>query len=588
MVSVEAETLFRMNPLLYGDADKYIWIDSSFEEHRNAQCLFDYLLRRKIYVKGFASRSTNLIGLKMYNKNIFDMDTLDSAAVVFSDTNFRPYKAEVQSGVQKARILNLNDDKKDIYIWGSGITGDWVYQLLRENDFIVKCFVDSDVKKQGTFKHGLPVCEPEKLNDSGDDLIVIEALEKWRIVDENIRVKRWNRFYFCFEPMLTDITCNIDGVEKKLFKLSYFWMFHHFTGKKVYIYGNETIEREFAQYLRLLDYNFGGFLVDSVDNGESADCQYLEEILYEDNFYIWIYDKKGMNRLTELGLNCLSQWECNNLSWDVTLNRREGLDINLGYTSLVDDRYPGIIVYGKEKEENYKIAILGGSTSDGILYPFKSWPELLYEDLREKNVTIYNCAVSGYTSEQELIKLIRDVIPLKPDMIIVYDGANELGVNVEHPFSFLYMKKIFDFAKSHLEETMYMNPAQIVSEGINFRRKRFDEWLCNIRGMYALAAEYGIKFFSFCQPLLSCKKGKTIEEKNILLSMSSHQIDLWMKEYFRDNLKQREDIPEYIYDFTGIFDNISDVFMDICHMKNERGNKMIADKIKGVIYESIF
>lgn len=588
MINVEAKEFLIMNPLLFCDLDKYIWIDDSFEAHRNAQCLFDYLLRRNIYVKGFVSRSTRLVGLKMFNKNILDFDALDAIAMIFSDTNFRPCKVEVSAEIQKARVINLPHDENDIIIWGSGITGDWVYQLLRGNGFTVRCFVDADINKQGAFKYNLPICKPEKLDEFEEDIIVIEALEKWRFVDETIREKKWKRFYFCFEPMLTDITCSVGGTEKKLFRLSYFWMFHHFVGKKIYIYGNGAIEREFALYLKLMDYHFAGFLVDDMENCDDENCQYIEEILYEDNFFIWIYDKGKKHRLTEMGLKCLLQWECNEQPWDVTLNRREGLDINLGYTSLVDGKYPGIVVYGEEKEDNYKIAILGGSTSDGVYYPFKAWPELLYEDLKARGVTIYNCGVSGYSSEQELIKMIRDVIPLRPNMIIVYDGANELGVDVEHPFSFLYMKKVFDFAKRHVEEAVNVEYMQMVSEGIALQMKRFDEWLHNIRGMYALASEYGIRFFSFCQPLLSCKKGKSIAEKNILLSMPSHQIDLWSKEYFRKYLEQRKDIPDYIYDFTGIFDNVDDVFMDICHVKNEKGNRIIADRIKDVIYDTVF
>ena len=38
-------------------------------------------------------------------------------------------------------------------------------------------------------------------------------------------------------------------------------------------------------------------------------------------------------------------------------------------------------------------------------------------------MTLWNGGISGYTSTQELIKLLRDVLGLNPDMIIVYDGV---------------------------------------------------------------------------------------------------------------------------------------------------------------------
>lgn len=587
MGNIEASKLLVENPLLRGDDDIYIWINDAVEERRNAQFLFDYLLRKNIYVKGFASKSQQLIGLKMYNKSIVDINGLDKAQKIFYDTDFYPFEEKVASDIQRARIINPALGRNNIVIWGAGVTGDKAYQILTEQGICIKCFVDADKNKQGTFKYDVPVYAPDYLEEQEEDIVVVEALENWKSLDDEIKEKNWRRFYFSFETVLNYITCNVDGAERNLFLLSYFWIFHRFTDKKVYIYGNGLIEQEFAKYLKLLDYNFCGYLVDTCEDVENAACQYVEEILYEDNFYIWLYDKKGAKRLKELGLRCLEQWECNEFNWDMTLDRREGLDVNLGYTSLADSNYPGIVVYGKNREEDYKIAILGGSTSDGLLWPFRAWPELMYEDWKEQDITIYNCGVAGYTSGQELIKLIRDVLPLKPNMIIVYDGCNDLsGLDIRYPYSFLYAKRVYEYAKEHMEATANIQYTQSVCEGINHVLTKFDGWLCNIRMMHAIASEYNIKFFSFCQPLLTCKKGKTDEERNMLLSIPSMLADSWIKEYFRKELAQRSDIPDYIYDLTGIFDNKDGIYMDACHVR-EAGNKIVADKIENVISRTI-
>ena len=42
-----AEELLVLNPLLYDDLEKYIWIDDSYEAHCNAQILFHYLLQKR-------------------------------------------------------------------------------------------------------------------------------------------------------------------------------------------------------------------------------------------------------------------------------------------------------------------------------------------------------------------------------------------------------------------------------------------------------------------------------------------------------------------------------------------------------------
>lgn len=587
---MEAQELLVINPLLYSNYDKYIWIDDSLEECRNAQCLFDLLLRRNIYIKGFASKSSSLIGLKMYNKIIVNIDLLEESQIVFYDTDFRLYKANTRpERVKKARIVNTNIIKKDIIIWGSGITGEKACQILAENGICVKCFIDSDKEKQDTYKCDLPVYAPKYLENHENnkkEVIIIEALEQWKRLDDMIAENKWERYHFSFGPLLPDITYEADGVEKNLFKLSSFWMFHRFVNKRVYIYGNGTAEKEFAKYLRLMDYDFAGFLISEDEENKDDTLKYIEEILYEENFYIWIYEKDKVKKLQELGLQCLIEWEFNGIPWDITINRRGGLDVSLGYTTWADSKYPGIVVYGEEKENDYKIAILGSSTSEGLRYPFKSWPELLFDGLKENRITVYNGGVSGYTSGQELIKMIRDILPLKPDMIIVYDGANDLNTDTRYPFAFPYAMQIYDFAKGHLAGNLMDDKMKIVSKGTRSAADRFEEYLNNIRNMHAVAEENNIKFFSFCHPVLSCKKGKTIAEKNILLSMPADQIDFWVTRYFRENFELEKDIPDYFYDFTGIFDNTDDVFIDVCHV-NEKGNRIIANRVKAVIYDTI-
>lgn len=590
MVGTQAQELLVINPLLYSAEEKYIWIDESVDERRNAQCLFDYLLKRKIYVNGFVSKSKLLTGLKMYNKKILGSCMLNKKQLIFSDTYFRPYCSEKEFGIQNARIINPDLDKREIVIWGAGITGDKVYQILAENGYTVKFFIDSAITKRNTFKFGLPVYQPEYLEDFEEDIVVIEAMENWKLLDDSIKERKWKRFHFNFEALLEGIVCDVNGEKKSLFSLASFWMFNHFVDKKVYIYGNGAIEKEFAEYLGLMDYDFCGFLIDC-DEEEANRCKYIEEILYEEGYYIWIYDKYKAEKLNELGLKWLEQWECNGYLWDVTSGRKQGLDINLGFTLVTESGYPGIVVYGRDRQADYKIAVIGGSTADGTVYSFKSWPQLLYEelceDLKKDEITIYNCGVSGYTSGQELIKLVRDVLLLNPNMIIVYDGGNELNIDIEHPFAFSYAQKIYEFANEHMVKDSNAIFTDKVCEGVASKGNRFDGWLFNIRNMHAIAKEHNIRFFSFCQPILSCKEGKTEKEKNMLLSMQSGQADFQEKEYFRRCFMERKDIPNYIFNFTNIFDNVDDVFMDSCHVKNEEGNRIVAGKIKEVIYETV-
>ena len=85
----------------------------------------------------------------------------------------------------------------------------------------------------------------------------------------------------------------------------------------------------------------------------------------------------------------------------------------------------------RNKGNAYRIVALGESTTFGYtLGPDdKPWPELLEQMIREhlkprRPVEVINAGVPAYTLEDNLHRLARDVLPLKPDMIISYHGYN--------------------------------------------------------------------------------------------------------------------------------------------------------------------
>ena len=80
---LEAKELWIENPILYTDIEKYIWISNSYEKHKEAQNLFSYFLRKKIYIKGFVTDSQSMVGLKMVHKQIFSIDVLQKDNSVF-------------------------------------------------------------------------------------------------------------------------------------------------------------------------------------------------------------------------------------------------------------------------------------------------------------------------------------------------------------------------------------------------------------------------------------------------------------------------------------------------------------------------
>lgn len=287
---MESSELLVPNPLLYDDnLEKYIWISDLDEDHRNAQYLFGYLMRKNIYINGFVTNSSDKAELKMYNKKVYNLDSLQQEnTVVFYDIWFRDIWKAYKDRGQRARIINPDLDQENIVIWGSGITGAKVFRLLAEAGIKVHFFVDSDKSLVGTVKCGIPVCSPDVLEENST---IIEAMEKWQQLDEEISARHLKRFHFSLSTIWDQISCNIDGIEKSVFNLSYFWTCNRFEGKRIYVYGFGDVEKSFANCLNLLDYEFGGFLVDNRKEIENDDCQIrnVEEIVYEHNYSYFAY-----------------------------------------------------------------------------------------------------------------------------------------------------------------------------------------------------------------------------------------------------------------------------------------------------------
>ena len=84
----------------------------------------------------------------------------------------------------------------------------------------------------------------------------------------------------------------------------------------------------------------------------------------------------------------------------------------------------------KKKKEEFRIFILGGSAVAQGDPPF---PELLEEIFHEKGykeVKVFNFGVISSMTGQDLARILYEVVDLLPDLIVMYNGYNDLA----HPF----------------------------------------------------------------------------------------------------------------------------------------------------------
>ncbi len=260
--------------------------------------------------------------------------------------------------------------------------------------------------------------------------------------------------------------------------------------------------------------------------------------------------------------------------------RLDYIDPMLGYNRSGDE-LAGFKIYAGVAKGVKKIIILGGSTTDYSFGGYKSWPELLHEKFVSNKIdaTIYNGAIAGYFSAQEMIKVIRDCLSLYPDVIITFDGINDAvqqtvpGYPMYHPYS----KKAFDlmFASTPRKDININNELKGVTYGIYQDLPQHESWYKNLRIIKAICQEFNVSFFPFLQPnsLYSTREDKdsgAVDERYVMINN------------FYDKAVSLTKSSGFIIDATSILDGVRDAYFDFVHY-TEIGNYVIAE----YIYETI-
>lgn len=364
--------------------------------------------------------------------------------------------------------------------------------------------------------------------------------------------------------------------------------------KEIILYGNNlSLAGKCAEVFECLDFMPITIMTDAkMLIEEGIYTKVIEEVLYKENYLILVYEKDVkdlFHRLSLLGVDKrrygkVCPWVSPNFN-----NRNPLLDVHTGYTYEMNSDYPGIQMYGKNQRNDFRIAVLGDSTTDGASdVRIRPWAEIMYDRYCRDGITIFNGGMSGYYSGQELIKLKRDMLKLYPDLIIVYDGYNDLMQSVLHK-KFGYLEKLVNVAGQYVTEA----DGRILQQkkawtGISSSQDPVDEWLENIECMYAIAVNRKIPFFSFMQPMLFTKKNLDWHSRTILQTMLFHgNNDKFMKyaKEFRSRAGEIVKSHGYIHDLTNIFDD-EDVYMDIIHVY-EKGNEIIASRIWNIIKDEV-
>ena len=377
--------------------------------------------------------------------------------------------------------------------------------------------------------------------------------------------------------------------------------------RDIFVFGTDERAVEFVDKMRFLDCEIKGFLSEEKGAKELFGIPVFSvfELLIQKNdpMVVISHPTKGIvDLLNTLGLEYGRNY-C--LMSSLRINERRGnrnavWDLNLGHTYIDSESNPkGFVKYGSDNAKK-RIVILGGSTSDSNYTWFASWPEILASWLHEGgyDVQVLNGAMCGYNVQQEFLKLVRDVLPLKPDIVIDLSGTNNVGearVSRENPFVPYYLLELSkQLAERNIQyskqtEDMLALSDQSDVEEVFYGNAISDScavsYINTLRMMNAVCREFGIHFVSFFQPDIWTKYGVWDEwEKDIVFcssvsDLSGDRTDFRLKRArdYRDEVRKRK--LGFQIDLTDLFRKESDVYMDTDHY-TLKANEIIAKKVE--------
>jgi lysophospholipase L1-like esterase len=266
----------------------------------------------------------------------------------------------------------------------------------------------------------------------------------------------------------------------------------------------------------------------------------------------------------------------------------------------------------------FRVFVMGGST---VLFGSpvtNTIPGALEAALRGGGMPqarVYNFGVAAFVSNQELALLVHRLVYLNPDLVIAYDGGNDLvfpwiyDPRPSFPFNFLVWEEAIDKLSNTgdrsktiaslaqdsvlLQALVGTTDWDIRSGRDSLRRKAaypgepwkraiVDSYARNIAAMCRTARSEGVLFAAYFQPMLSYSEQK-LDERQLKMSGGAEMV-----EGVRD---ERRLVPAAVAakmnpaeagcrfaDVSDLFEDEPATFTDVIHVKDE-ANRVIARRI---------
>ena len=279
--------------------------------------------------------------------------------------------------------------------------------------------------------------------------------------------------------------------------------------------------------------------------------------------------------------------------------------------NINNEGFRGAEINVSKTNNDYRIIMIGGSTvfGAGLSNDNQTIPYELNKKFGEKynNVEVINAGISSITSFEELYHFKEKLIHLEPNLVIIYDGANDVSYKRTSDPEILNTDKdklqIKDFQR-YLRSPVVMyryvllpisyslptNILDTVDVSVTNNSSIYNSsnlpqlittiWYDRMNEFCQISNEKQIKSIVIIQPTLDHGK-KPLSD----YEYSIYTENIFNKKTFNMLIQKSENLTNCsgVYDFTNVFENTnSGVYVDSVHLNN-LGNKIIANNI----YEKI-
>jgi len=531
---------------------------------------------RQIDVRGFITQEEDYIGEYYMNRPVLGVEAAvndKSAVIILSPRHDRSKLLDVVNAKAFlfSELLQIDESlkRKKVYIYGAGEGAKTICAELRANHIDIEAFCVTHKDRESAADENVTVCQIDEVAPDNDNAFIISA----------IRQQYHQEMVDVLDAFEADMYVRDFLNDDILLVISLFQAIHKAWSekKKIYIY-TKTLGGYFQLIKKTLEL-YGIEVSGAVyKDAEGTDIKDVFELAYEgiEDTFVLVNDLDILERKAQIEIYQILESIGFSVSafnyagfHPITTNDWNGRDQNtpdplLGWSMVYDDKnLPGIRVIGAQGKEDVRIVVLGGSTStDGILRA-TSWVRLLYQKLtfEGEKVTIYDCAGAGEDVLQELLRLIRDGVHLKPQYVVSMSGVNNRIHGIRGVENKANLKHTLDWYK-------ILSPDAPCVSGIPIRENAFGYWLRMQKIIKAVAELNGSRYFCYLQPIKEAKENLTLFEKSVHYSGDTDNESAAFRNGARDD--------DFYVNLLSLFDEKDGMFTDICHY-SEEANEILAE-----------